>query len=127
MSKQGYVSVGEVAFSNLKECDVYKGKSTGRYSVVITMDGAQASTLEDMGVRIKQYKEKQQRKFSTQWQIPVIDMEGDPVAGELPFGTKVKVLWSTGDMHPENGQPTYLEKVRVVELAEKQLETPEEF
>ena len=128
------VTNGVVAFSNLQEFDTYKGQSTGRYSLVITMDDKDASVLSDMGVKVKEYAKageepKKQRKFASKYKVDIVDMNNEPIQTEIPFGSKVRVLWATGDAHPVHGAPTYLNKVRVVEMAETSAldEVPPEF
>ena len=133
MAKQGIVVSGEVAFSNLTEHDTYNGKSTGNYTLTITMDEQEARKLSDMGVVIKEYKKdedsavKLQRKFKSQYHVPVVDLDDHPVSGELPYGTKVRALWVGGEPNPDYGVPTYLQRVRVVEMAEPEMSVPEEF
>jgi hypothetical protein len=114
----GIVTAGTVAFSNLTEFDVYMGKSTGKYNLVITMEPEAASKLEDMGVKVKDYEGKAQRKFTSKYNVSVVDIDDQPVAGEIPYGSKVRILWSDGPVNPEYGVPTYMNKVRVVEFAE---------
>jgi len=135
-AEQGIVTSGVVAFSNITEYDEYKGQSTGRYKLTITLDPQTASTLEDMGVKIKTYvnketgKEALQRAFYSKYKIDVLDMAGHPVSGELPYGSKVRLLWKPSDVpHPQHGTGTYLNKVRVVEFAEHEVSSdlPEEF
>lgn len=124
----GIVTNGVVAFSNLAEHEIYQGKTTGRYSLVITMDPAEASKLADMGVRLREYDGKQQRKFSSKFHVDIVDLDNNPVQGEVPYGSKVRLLWADGAPHPEHGVPTYLNKVRVVEFAEGGIdEVPDEF
>lgn len=125
----GIVTSGTVAFSNLTECEVYQGQSTGRYTMVITMDPKDASVLEDMGVKLKDYEGNAQRKFASKFKVDVLDTENNPVQGEVPYGSKVRLLWKSGPSHPVHGAPTYLNKVRVVEFAESSLDedTPDEF
>ena len=124
----GIVTQGVVAFSNLTECEEYQGKSTGRYSLVITINEADAAKLGDMGIKVKTYKDTTQRKYSSKFHVPVVDMDNRPVSGEIPFGSIVRVLWKDGDAHPVHGVPTYLNKVRVVEFAEAgDLEEPSDF
>ena len=40
---------GTVAFSNLKEHEVYDKKSTGKYSLTLTLDQDTAKKLSDQG------------------------------------------------------------------------------
>ena len=118
MDKQSVVTTGVVAFSNLTSHEFYNGKDTGKFSMVITMDEQNASKLEDLGVNLKEYDGKAQRKFASQYPVTVIDVEDAPFNGEVPYGSTVRLLWTTGPVHPEFGCPTYLNKVRVVELSE---------
>ncbi len=123
----GIVTQGVVAFSNVDQMEVFDGQSTGRYSVVIQLDEADASKLADMGVNVKDYKGTAQRKFASKFKVDVLDMDNEPVQGEIPYGSKVRVLWKAGDPHPQHGVGTYLNKVRVVEFADHEEETPSEF
>jgi hypothetical protein len=132
MAKQGIVTNGTVAFSNLTEHDTYKGKSTGSYSLTVTLDDAEAAKLSDMGVNVKTYTPtegdaKLQRKFKSQYHVAVVDMDNRPMSGEIPYGSQVRILWTAGEMNADYGLPTYMQKVRVVELSETSLEEPEEF
>lgn len=124
----GIVTNGVVAFSNLTEFETYKGQSTGRYSLVLTLGEADAAALGDMGIKVREYKESKQRKFASKFHVPVVDMEDHPVSGEIPYGSKVRLLWVAGDAHPVHGVATYLNKVRVVEFSENEGgEDPEDF
>lgn len=123
----GIVTQGVVAFSNVDQMEVFDGQSTGRYSLVIQLDDVDASKLSDMGVNVKDYKGTAQRKFASKFKVDVLDMDNEPVQGEVPYGSKVRVLWKAGDPHPQHGVGTYLNKVRVVEFAEVDMDTPEEF
>lgn len=123
----GIVTQGVVAFSNVDQMEVFDGQSTGRYSLVIQLDEVDASKLSDMGVNVKDYKGTAQRKFASKFKVDVLDMDNEPVQGEVPYGSKVRVLWKAGDPHPQHGVGTYLNKVRVVEFAEVDMDTPEEF
>lgn len=128
MEKQAVVTTGVVAFSNLTSHEFYNGKDTGKFSVVITMGDGEASKLEDLGVSVKDYKGTSQRKFSSQYPVTIVDVEDNPFTGEIPYGSTVRLLWSTGPAHPEYGTPTYLNKVRVVELSENAAgDDPEDF
>jgi hypothetical protein len=113
-----YVTNGVVAFCDLKEHEVYKGKSTGRFSLVVTLDDAEASKLADKGIKVKTYEDKKQRKFSSKFDVRVVDMDNVPTDKTIPYGSKVRLAWADGPSHPEHGVPTYLDAVRVVELAE---------
>ena len=139
MSEAQVVTTGTVAFSNLTEFDVYNGKSTGKYTLTVTLDDSEARKLEDMGVRVKEYvpkdengnpdpsAAKKQRKFTSQYFVPVVDNENHPVSGEIPFGSTVRILWKGKDAHPDYGVPTYMNRIRLVEAAESEDSVPEEF
>ena len=133
MAKKGIVTTGEVAFCNITEHDTYKGKSTGNYTITITLSDSEARKLADMGVQVKEYTNnetgvtKLQRKFKTQYHVPVVDLEGHPVAGEIPYGSTVRVLWTAGEPSEDYGTPTYLQRIRVVEMSESDTSVPEEF
>jgi hypothetical protein len=123
------VTSGVVAFSNVTEHEMYKGQTTGRYSVVINMDAAEGAKLSDMGVKLREYEGKAQRAFRSKFKVDVVDLQGEPVSGEIPYGSKVRLLWADGPADPSHGVPTYLNKIRVVEFAENggDGDTPEEF
>jgi len=125
----GIVTEGVVAFSNLEEMESYQGQSTGRYSLVITLDEESASALGDMGVKVRDYQGTPQRKFASKYKVDVLNLKGEPVHGEIPYGSKVRLLWKSGDAHPVHGVSTYLNKVRLVELADNAGEgdVPSEF
>ena len=110
---------GVVAFSNITEPDMYKGKSTGRYSLTLVVSDADAARMEKMGIKIKTYQDKKQRKFASKFPVRhVVDKDDQPFTGEIPYGSAVRVAWETGDEHPEHGCPTYLNAIRVLECAE---------
>jgi len=123
---------GTVAFSNVDECDVYNGKSTGRYTLVVTIDEADASKMRDKGIKVKMYQPEEgpaspQRKFASNFKPPVVDLDNNPVTGEIPFGSKVRIAWEAGPDNPQYGVPCYMARVRVLERAESLSDIPEEF
>jgi len=110
---------GVAAFVNLAETDKYNGQDTGKYSVTLTMDADEATELENMGIKLKSYEGRAQRKFSTKYQVPVYDSEGKQMPVEaLTYGSKVRLKWAAGKPHPVHGVSTYLSAVKVLELAE---------
>jgi hypothetical protein len=109
---------GTVAFENLDTYEVYNGQCTGKYSVVISLEGAEADALEGMGVKLREYEGVKQRKFATKFDVPVLDKEGKPFAGRIGRGSKVRLLWAEGNPHPVHGTATYLNKIKVLEVAE---------
>ena len=91
------------------------------------MDDEEAVELENMGIKLKEYQGKAQRKFSTKYQVPVFDPDGKEVpASALTYGAKVRLKWTAGKPHPVHGVSPYLSAVKVLEFA-SQNETAEEF
>ena len=109
---------GTVNFSNVTKTDVYNGQDTGTYSMTITLSEDDAATLAAEGVKIKEYEGAKQRKFKSKYTIGMYDAEGDRFNGEVPYNSRVRLKYKTGPSHPVHGTPTYLEAVRVLELAE---------
>ena len=121
---------GVVAFCNLEEFDIYQGKSTNNYTLTITLEPDGAQALEALGVVVKDYEGKGQRKFKSQYETPMSDAEGNDIdTKDLPYGSKVRVLFKAGKQHPNFGVPVYLSKVKVLELADENAEesVPSDF
>tara|TARA_R110000787_G_scaffold44918_5_gene109877 strand:+ start:3172 stop:3603 length:432 start_codon:yes stop_codon:yes gene_type:complete len=117
-----YMSVveGKIAFENLDTHEMYQGQSTGKYSVVISVSEDVAADLGARGVKMREYEGTQQRKFSTKYDVPVIDKEGQPFTGRIGRGSTVRLLWAEGQPHPVHGVGTYLNKIKVLEVAEQE-------
>ena len=47
---------GTLAFENLDTHEMYQGQSTGKYSVVISVDEDTASSLSGLGVKMREYE-----------------------------------------------------------------------
>lgn len=109
---------GTIAFENLDTHEMYQGQSTGKYSVVISVDDATAEKLESAGIKLREYEGTKQRKFSTKYDVPVLGADGQPFQGRVTRGSKVRLLWAEGNPHPVHGTSTYLNKVKVLEVAE---------
>ena len=107
-----------VNFSNLTQHDVYMGQTTGKYTMTITMSEDDAESLSSRGVKIKDYEGAKQRKFSSKFDVKVVDAEGNPFNGEVPYNSKVRLKYKVGPAHPVHGLSTYLEAVKVLEVAE---------
>jgi len=120
---------GTVAFANLAEHEVFNGQSTGKYSLVLTLEPDDAEKLQAEGVKVKEYKNQQQRKFATQYDdFPVVDLEGEPVSkSSVRYGDKVRIKYQLGKPHPVHGCAPYLQAVRIVEKGEAGLEDDGEF
>jgi len=107
---------GTANFSHLTEHEKYNGKSTERYALTVTLDDKTAEMLESKGVKVKDYEGKKQRKFTSQYDVRVVDNAQNPFEGEVPYNSAVKVGFKYG-VKGEHGVPTYLNAVQVVEAA----------
>lgn len=123
------VITGKVAFANLNEHEVFNGQSTGKYSVVVTLDDEQADKLASEGVKLKTYKNESQRKFATKFEdFQVIDNEGEPVSkSSVRYGDTVRIKYGLGKPHPVHGTSVYLQAIRVVEKGEAEGADDEDF
>ena len=115
---------GTVAFANLDSHEVFNGQSTGKYSIVLTIDDpTEAQKLEAEGIKIKEYKNTPQRKFTTKFEdFPVIDNDGEPVSrSTVRYGDKVRIKYNLGAPHPIHGCTPYMQAIRVVEKGEQSI------
>ena len=113
---------GTAAFVNLTEHELYQGQSTGKYSLTVTLDDGSIAQLESQGVKMRQYSPdggdpQFQRKFASQFNVPLYEANGDEFMGAITRGSLVRVQYSLGDEHPVHGFTPYLDKVKVLELA----------
>ena len=112
------VLTGKAAFVNLTETEQYQGHDTGRYTLTVTLDNDAAQMLSEQGVKLRDYEGVSQRKFSSKYPVKVIDAEDNPFIGPVTRGSTIRLSYKTGPAHPVHGTPTYLNAVRVVELAD---------
>ena len=112
------VLTGKAAFVNLTETEQYQGQDTGRYTLTVTLDNDAAQMLSAQGVKLRDYEGVSQRKFSSKYPVRVIDAEDNPFIGPITRGSTIRLSYKTGPAHPVHGTPTYLNAVRVVELAD---------
>jgi len=117
---------GLVAFENLTEHEMYNGQSTGKFSLVLSLDEEKASDLDARGVKLREYEGVKQRKFASKFEVGIQNADGSPFVGRVPRGSKVRILWQEGAPHPVHGTSTYLNKVKVLEVAE-QTDSNEDF
>ena len=54
----------------------------------------------------------------------LFDEEGNQWSGEVPYNSKVRVKYKVGNEHPVHGVATYLEAVKVLEVADA-VESPD--
>lgn len=111
---------GTVAFANLVEHEQYQGTSTGKFSLVLTLEDADAEQLKLEGVKVREYKNQPQRKFATKFEdFPTVDLDGEPVSrSSVRYGDKVRIKYNLGQPHPVHGVSPYLQAIRVVEKGE---------
>jgi len=107
--------------SNLLTTDVFNGQDTGKYKVKAVLDAAGAEALENAGVKLTDYQGKAQRTFSSKFPVAIYGTESDDpieLTEELPYGSKVRVLFKLGAPHPQYGVATYMSAIRVLEIAQ---------
>lgn len=112
------VLTGKAAFVNLTETEQYQGQDTGKYTLTVTLDDSTAEMLSNQGVKLRDYEGTPQRKFSSKYPVKVIDADDNPFVGSITRGSTIRLSYKTGPAHPIHGTPTYLNAVRVVELAD---------
>ena len=118
MASPRHVTEGTVAFQSLREHDVFNGQSTGKYTLTIMLPEDNAKELEEQGVKLKDYEGNAQRKFSSKFSVPVLNPDGTPFTGDVTRGSKVRIQYQYGNPHPVHGVATYLNAVKVLEVAE---------
>jgi hypothetical protein len=74
--------------------------------------------MESQGVKLRTYEGSKQRKFASKFDVPIYELNGDEFMGNVTRGSTVRVQYSLGQEHPVHGITPYLDKVRVVELAD---------
>jgi len=112
------LATGEVAFCHLLSTEIYEGKDTNKWSISLTLSDEDAKSLQAAGIKLRTYEGKSQRKFSSKYPVKVVDLEDQPFVGDITRGSKVRVQYKQGPEHPVHGVSTYLQKARVLELAE---------
>lgn len=123
-----YIAEGTVAFQSLREHDSWEGQSTHKYTVTLSLPEDVAETLQNNGVKLKDYEGTAQRKFVTQYDVPIFNEDGSPFEGDVTRGSHVRIVYSFGKPHPKHGTSTYLDRVKVLQLADFEGGyTPEEF
>jgi len=111
---------GTVNFSNITKHDEYMGQSTGAFSMTVTLSDEDANQLAAKGVKIKDYQGSKQRKFKSRFDVKAFDADGDEWSGEVPYNSKVRLKYKLGPQHPVHGVSTYLEAVKVLEVADNE-------
>ena len=123
-----YIAEGTVAFQSLRTHDEWQGPSTGKFTLTLSLPEDVAEALQSEGVKLRDYEGTAQRKFSSQYTVPILNEDGTPFDGDVTRGSHVRILYSYGKPHPVHGTSTYLDRVKVLDLAETTLsESPEDF
>jgi len=80
---------GKANFVHIKNTEEYRGKDTGAYTVLVTLNETDAQTFENMGVRLKPYGEPPeqivQRKFKSNYPVKIIDSKGVDIRAVSEF------------------------------------------
>lgn len=108
---------GYIAFSHVLTEDQYQGQDVG-YNVTLCLEDSEAKGLKDKGVVVKDYQGVAQRKFKSGYDIDVLDANGKALAitEELPRGTKVRLQYKEGNVHPQHGLAVYANRLKVIEM-----------
>lgn len=119
MTQETMYTNGIAAFVNLAETEQYMGQDTGCYAITLTLEDDEASVLEGMGIKLKEYNGKKQRKFKSKYDVTLVDEDNESMhPKDLTWGSKVRVKWKPGMPHPQHGVAPYLNAVKVLELQE---------
>ena len=122
------LSTGKIAFSNMVNKDTAFGKD--EFNVTLQLEPEEATLLSSRGVKLRDYQKDEdtpaipQRQFKTKYALKpsdIVDAEGAPFdfeGRELPRGTLVRIQWPEKPPHPTGGVPTYISKMRILELGE---------
>ena len=125
-----YITVeGKAAFVYLTEPDSYMGNT--KYSVTLNLTDESAKTLNDMGVKVKDYEKDgivlKQREFKRKadFGVPLIfDKDGDPIGPDaISWGDTLRLAVSVGGGNAL-GRGTYLNKVKLLEKNPVAAESP---
>tara|TARA_B110000977_G_C11060149_1_gene485624 strand:- start:167 stop:532 length:366 start_codon:yes stop_codon:yes gene_type:complete len=111
------VATGEAQFINLKSKEIYNGKETDYYTMVLTLDEDSVEQLRSANVPLKEYEGRFQRKFKSQTSPRLYELNNDEFIGDITRGSKVRVQYSLGQEHPVHGFAPWFSKIRVLELA----------
>jgi len=123
-----YIAEGTVAFQSLREHDSWQGQSTGKYTLTLGLPDDVAEALQSNGVKLKDYEGTAQRKFVSQYNVPILNEDGSDFEGDVTRGSHVRIVFSFGKPHPAHGTSTYLDRVKVLKLADFEGgSTPDEF
>ena len=74
-----YIAEGTVAFQSLREHDSWQGQSTGKYTLTLGLPEEIAEVLQTNGVKLKDYEGTAQRKFVSQYNVPILNEDGSDI------------------------------------------------
>lgn len=117
---------GTVAFCNLAQHEIYNGKDTEKYTILITFDEKTKDNLASKDIRVKEYNDKYQRKFTTRYPFKFNGETVEKIDKEIMWGSKVKIKFAYGNPSPVWGMATYIDSVDVLEDASQVREEQED-
>ena len=115
--------------TSLTQFDTYRGQSTDKYSLQITLDKFNTDLLDKAGVKVKEYEGEPIRKFTSRYDIPVFTGRNERWHDEIPSGSTVRVEFTTKE-HPTAGMVPYAKRVLLLEMGqgyEGQKEADDQF
>jgi len=118
------ITKGVAKFVYLDSTEKYNNEDTGKYTLTVGLSNAEAKKLEEAGVKVRSYTDKDTgkeikiRKFSTQYKLEdnmIQTVSGDSIGTDFGSGSDVEVLWKAGNEHPTHGVATYLTAIKVAD------------
>jgi len=118
------ITKGVAKYVYLDSTEKFNGEDTGKYTLTVAVNDAEAKKLEGAGVKVRTFtdkdtgKEYRGRKFSTQYKLgdEMIQTEsGESIGTDFGAGSDVQVLWKAGNEHPTHGVATYLTAIKVAD------------
>jgi len=80
---------GKANFVHIKNTEEFRGKDTGTFSMLMTLNETDAQTFENMGVRLKPFGEPpeqiMQRKFNSNFPVKLITNDGVDIRAVSDF------------------------------------------
>jgi len=116
------ITKGEAKYVYLDSTEKFNGEDTGKYTLTIALNDAEAKKLEEAGVKVRTVKDSETgkdikiRKFSTQYKLNddmIQTNSGNVVGTDFGAGSQVEVLWKAGKEHPTHGVATYLTAIKL--------------
>jgi hypothetical protein len=121
------ITKGTAKYIYLSTTEKYNNEDTGKYTITVGLNNAEAKALSDAGVKVRSVvdkdtgKETKIRKFSTQYKLDdamIQTVSGDVIGTDFGAGSDVQILWKAGAEHPTHGVATYLTAIKVADKHE---------